>query len=250
MTWHRPARAGAAYAWFLDLDGTLVSIARSPEGVRVDRALRRIIESLHQAAGGAVALISGRAIADLDRLFSHVLLPAAGQHGIERRSASGRVVLDPGGHARLNGSRRRLAHAMARHPRLLLEDKGLSLALHYRGAPALAGYAHRLARAELKRLGRRFTLLPGKRVVEIRPAGRDKGRAVLEFMRERPFRGRIPVFVGDDRTDEYAFAVINRLGGFSVKVGSGPTSASWRLRDVAAVRAWLQRGRPAPALVK
>ena len=247
MTCPVPGRAARHdWAWFLDLDGTLVRLARTPGGVSVDGKLRRIIQTLYRSSGGAVALISGRSIADLDRLFSRTMLPAAGQHGSERRSARGRVALDPLGHARLSGSRRRLAAAMARHPRLLLEDKGLCLALHYRSAPALAGYAHRLARAEVRRLGRGFCLLAGQRVVEIRPAGRDKGRAILEFMREAPFRGRTPVFIGDDTTDEYGFAVVNRLGGCSVKVGSGPTGASFRLRDVAAVRGWLQRGRPVP----
>jgi trehalose 6-phosphate phosphatase len=125
---------------------------------------------------------------------------------------------------------------------LLLENKELSLALHYRRAPRLAAYAHRLARSLLPSLGHTFCLQRGKYVVEIRPAGKDKGAAVLEFMREPPFRGRTAVFVGDDLTDELGFRTVNRLGGHAVKVGRGATAARWRLRDVRAVREWLAEG--------
>lgn len=235
-----------SWAFFLDIDGTLVAIARSPGGVRIDRSLRRVIEALHQSAAGAVALITGRPIADVDRLFPGIRLAAAGQHGIERRTASGRVSLHPFPSRRLDAVRRRLTEAVARHPGLLLEDKGLSLALHYRMAPRLGGYAHRLARAQATRLGKAYCVQSGKRVVEIGPTGKDKGKAIQEFMTERPFRGRTPVFLGDDVTDEYGFVMVNHLGGLSIKVGPGPTAACWRLRDVAAVRAWLQHGRPTP----
>jgi trehalose 6-phosphate phosphatase len=233
----------AKRAWFLDLDGTLVAIARSPGGVRV-KAARHLMEDLHQSAGGAVAVITGRALADLDRLFPGISLAAAGQHGIERRRASGRVTVQGPPRRRLDQARHILAKAAAAHPRLLVEDKGLSLALHYRGAPRLAGLAHRVARRAAAQLGDRYCMQSGKRVIEIRPAGLDKGKAVLAFMRERPFRGRTPVFLGDDATDEYAFAVVNRLGGLSIKVGPGPTGARWRLSDVATVRRWLRSGRP------
>jgi trehalose 6-phosphate phosphatase len=166
--------------------------------------------------------------------------PNLGQHGIERRSASGRVHLHRLPSGQLDGARHRLGEAAGRHPGLILEDKGLSLALHYRKAPRLGGYAHRLARLEVARLGGSYCLQSGKLVVEIKPAGRDKGKAIEEFMSARPFRGRMPVFVGDDLTDEYGFVMVNRLGGHSVKVGPGLTAARWRLRDVEAVRAWLQ----------
>jgi trehalose 6-phosphate phosphatase len=230
-------------AWFLDLDGTLIAIARSPRSVRVGGA-RRLIEELHRSAGGAVALISGRPLADLDRLFPGTRFAAAGQHGIERRRVSGRVSVHGPARARLDRARRILGDAAAAHPRLLVEDKGLSLALHYRNAPRLGGYAHRLAGQVAVQLGDGYCVQSGKRVVEIRPAGRDKGKAVQAFMRERPFRGRTPVFLGDDSTDEYAFAVVNRLGGVSIKVGPGPTAACWRLRNVAAARQWILHGGP------
>lgn len=234
------------WAWFLDMDGTLVAIARSPGGVRIDRSLRRFIELLYRTTGGAVALITGRGIADVDRLFPGIRFPVAGQHGIERRGATGRLSIHPVSSRRLDGARLVLADVVARHPGLLLEDKGRSLALHYRKAPRLGGYAHRLARSLVRRLGAGYCIQSGKRVVEIRPTGKDKGKAVQEFMTEFPFQGRTPVFIGDDLTDEYAFRMVNRLGGHSVKVGAGPTAARWRLRDVAAVRGWLERGSPVP----
>ncbi len=232
---------GTTWAYFFDIDGTLIDIAASPDRVRPDHDLRQIIERLYRSTGGAVALISGRAIADIDRMFPGAGLPAAGQHGIERRDAVGRVSRHAFPSERLEEEHRRLAATVARHPGLLLEHKGLSLALHYRRAPRLGGFAHRLLRGSQSRLGTEYCLQGGKYVVELKPAGRDKGVAVLEFMQEEPFRGRMPVFLGDDVTDEYGFAMVNRLDGHSVKVGPGPTVARWRLRDVRAVRAWLER---------
>jgi trehalose 6-phosphate phosphatase len=227
------------WAYFVDIDGTLLDLAESPSGVRFDRALRDLIEALHRATGGAVAPISGRSIVDIDTLFDGLRLPAAGQHGIERRDATGRVTRHPFPAERLDWARDRLAAAAARHAGLLLEHKGLSLALHYRRAPRLAGYAHRLVRSLAPRLGAQYSIQKGKRIVELKPAGKDKGAAVLEFMDEEPFRGRTAVFVGDDVTDEYGFAAVNRLGGHSIKVGPGRTAARFRLRDVEAVRVWL-----------
>lgn len=230
------------WAFFFDIDGTLVDFADTPAGVRVDHAMQRLIVRLHESAGGAVALISGRSIVDIDRLFPQILLPAAGQHGAERRDSQGRVSYHAFPSQRLERAHRQLAHAVEEHPGLLLEHKGLSLALHYRRAPHLAGYAHRVARSTLHRLGARYCLQSGKSVVELKPTGKDKGVAIQEFMQEAPFRSRIPVFVGDDATDEFGFAMVNRLQGHSVKVGPGSTVAAFRLRDVNLVRAWLEGG--------
>lgn len=233
------------WAYFFDIDGTLVAIADSPARVRVDDALRRLIAALHRSAGGAVALVSGRAIADIDALFKGSRLPVAGQHGAERRDASGMVSRRARSAAGFPQVRSELASLVERHPSLLLEDKGLSLALHYRAAPRLGGLVHRVMRGLHARHRKDLHLVAGKRVVELLPAGSDKGAAVLRFMREQPFRGRTPVFVGDDVTDEAAFVSVNRLDGHSVKVGAGPTAARWRLADVAAVRRWLESRSPA-----
>jgi len=230
------------WAYFLDLDGTLLEFRDAGRAVRADGRLRALIAGLHRATGGAVAVISGRAIADIDRLLGKagLRLPVAGQHGTERRDAGGRLTRHAFPARRLDWAQARLAEAIAGRPGLWLEHKGLSLALHYRRAPRLAGYIHRLVRSLEPRLGPKFGIQAGKRVVEVKPAGRDKGAAVAAFMREAPFRGRTPVFVGDDLTDEFGFATVNRLAGHSIKVGPGPTSATWRLRDVAAARAWLE----------
>ena len=230
------------WAYFFDIDGTLVDLSDSPTGTSLDADPRQLIEALSRAAAGAVALISGRSIADIDRMAHDLRLPAAGQHGIERRNAAGRMSRHAFPAEQLDGVRRELAAAVARHHALVLEDKGLSLALHYRRAPRLGGFAHRLMRSLATRVGAQYCVQAGKRVVEMKPAGKDKGVAVQEFMQEEPFRGRTPVFVGDDSTDEYGFATVNRLHGHSVKVGPGRTAARWRLRDVRAVQAWLQQG--------
>ena len=235
-----------SWAYFFDFDGTLVHIAESPGEVEIDTSMRQMIKSLHRTAGGAVALITGRGIADVDRLFPGIRLAVAGQHGIERRDASGGMSHHRFPSERLDTVRHRLGEVVARHPKLVLEDKGLSLALHYRRSPELAGYAHRLVRSLVAGLGRSYCVQSGKRVVEIRPTGRDKGTAIQEFMMERPFQGRTPMFLGDDVTDEFGFAMVNRLGGYSVKVGPGTTKAHWRLPNVTAVHSWLQHGHPTP----
>lgn len=230
------------WAWFFDLDGTLIEIADVPSGVRVDAEVRALIGDLATAADGAVAVITGRPISDIDHLFPDVRLPAAGQHGVERRNAMGQVTRHAFPVGALDMARRTLNSIVVRHPALLLEDKGMSLAVHYRQAPALASFAHRIMRAVQTRAGAAFCVQAGKRVVELKPCGRDKGDAIAAFMDELPFHGRLPVFVGDDATDELGFDVVNRLGGISVKVGGGRTRASWQLRDVTAVRQWLTQG--------
>ena len=229
----------ADWALFLDIDGTLLEHAERPDAVRPGEPVVRLLEELQRAGGGALALISGRAVADIDALFAPLKLPVAGQHGIERRDASGRVHRHALPSAALRGVAARIGEFAARHPGLLFEDKGLNLALHYRLAPQLAGAAQATLREAAAQLGAGFELLHGKMVVELKPSGRDKGGAIEDFMREAPFAGRRPVFVGDDQTDEYGFGVVNRLGGESVKVGAGPTAARWRIPDAPSVRAWL-----------
>jgi trehalose 6-phosphate phosphatase len=235
-----PAPA-ALWAYFFDVDGTLAEIERAPVDVRVDPVLRRRIEDLFVSSHGALAFISGRTIAEIDALFPHTAIPVAGQHGAERRDPQGVLVRDAVPVPRLDLLRARLDRAAREYPGLCFEDKGVSLAIHYRNAPGLAGFVHRLARTLSTECGPDIVVLRGKRVVELLPAGANKGRAVLAFLSEPPFRGRLPVFVGDDMSDEAAFAIVNRLGGCSVKVGRGPTAARWRLPNVTAVGAWLAR---------
>ena len=228
-----------SWAFFLDIDGTLLELVERPDLVRVDPALVKLLGGLQQAAGGALALISGRSVADVDALFAPLELPVAGQHGIERRDAAGRVhrhalPLEP-----LRRAAARLHGFAAAHPGLLLEDKGNSLALHYRQAPQLAEVARAELEAVAAGLGDEFELQAGKMVFELKPGGRDKGIVIEEFMREAPFRGRTPVFVGDDLTDEYGFEVVNRMRGHAIKVGADRSAARWRLAGTQVVRAWL-----------
>jgi trehalose 6-phosphate phosphatase len=227
-------------ALFLDIDGTLLDIAPTPERVRVDPSLAALLPAVATLLDGAVALVTGRSIRNTDRLFGELVLPVAGQHGCERRDATGTLHLHAANTATLARLRLLIAEFAARHEGLRLEDKGASLALHYRAVPHLASHVHQVLRAQFSAaLGEGFRLQPGKRLLEVRPEGRDKGTAIRDFMNEPPFRGRVPVFVGDDRGDEHGFAVVRSLGGIAVKVGPGKTLANHRLPDVAAVRDWL-----------
>ena len=236
-----PPLPAADWAFFLDIDGTLLEHADTPDAVRVDGAMRTLLADLQAGAGGALALISGRSVADIDRLFAPLVLPAAGQHGAERRDAAGRMHCHAFDEQPVRRAAKRLAAFAAAHPGLLLEDKGHSLALHYRLAPQLEGEARALVDEVLAGLGAGFELQRGKMVLELKAGGRDKGSAIAEFMAEAPFRGRVPVFVGDDLTDEFGFGVVNAMGGVSVKVGEGASQARWRIADAAEVRAWLGR---------
>jgi trehalose 6-phosphate phosphatase len=235
---HLPPAARCDWAYFFDVDGTLVDFADTPAAVRVSEHLRDLLRELYQCSGGAVALMTGRPIIEIDALFPGVRLPVAGQHGAERRDAAGRATRHEPTQD-LTPVRRRLAQAIFDKPGLLLEDKGLSLALHYRRIPGLAGFVHQTMEALLPDLQGDYCLQQGKTVVELKPTGKDKGRAVLEFMDEAPFAGRTPVFVGDDATDEFGFVTVNELGGLSIKVGVGVTAARWRLDNVKAVQQWL-----------
>lgn len=226
-------------ALFLDVDGTLLEHVAQPRDLRVEASLLRLLGELSAACGGALALISGRSIEDIDRLLAPLALPAAGLHGTELRLAGGTrrshtPALDRLGHAAAD-----LVHLTAAHEGLVCENKGMALALHYRMAPHLQDLALRHMQQLAAALGAEFELQEGKFVVEIKPSGRDKGTAIVEFMNEAPFAGRLPVFVGDDLTDEFGFKAVNDMGGHSVKVGAGDTVARWRLADTGAVLAWL-----------
>ncbi len=235
-----PPLPGGGYAVFLDIDGTLLDLAPTPDAVRVDPALASLLPRVRRALGSALALITGRSITDVDRLFPGLRMAVAGQHGCERRDAYGTLHLHARGSATLQTLRSLFTEFARTHDGLLLEDKGATLALHYRKAPQLAAHVHKTLRETVEASGTKtYQLQPGKRILELRPGNRDKGTAIRDFMAERPFKGRCPVFIGDDRADEHGFALINAIGGWSVKVGPGGTCARYRLPDVIAVRAWL-----------
>lgn len=239
-----PPAFSRKWALFLDIDGTLIEFEDRPDAVRIDEGLMELLRGLCAATDGAVALISGRSVKEIDRLFAPLPLPlpAAGQHGAERRSADGTLHLHAPVIERMHEAADRLSRFAARHRGLIVENKGMSLALHYRLAPKLRKLAEAKMRALAAHLGPEYGLQEGKQVLELKPSGRDKGTAIEEFMLEPPFAGRVPVFIGDDLTDEFGFACVNRLGGHSVKVGSGGSVAAWCVADAAAVRRWLRSG--------
>lgn len=224
-------------ALFLDFDGTMVDIAPQPHAVLVPQPLIAAVRSLHALLGGAVAVISGRPIAQIDSFLLPLRLPVAGVHGAERRGADGTVVLlqaEP--LDRVEHVARALA---ARHPGLIVETKRGSLALHYRQAPELQDEVL-LAMQEAVDASPGVTLLRGKMVAEAKPGGASKGTAIEDFLREPPFAGRTPVFIGDDVTDEAGFSTVQRHGGVGIKVGEGDTVAWRRLPDPAALRGELE----------
>ena len=186
----------------------------------VDPDLADLLERLRSALSGAVALVSGRPIAELDRIFAPRVWPAAGVHGLERRDALGtrhlRHVVDEG---MLAVARYRLRRLSEHLPGTLFEDKGLTVALHYRQVPQHAPRIRREARRIADELGGDFQVLEGRKVVELRPGGATKADAVRDFLREAPFAGRRPVYIGDDITDAEALREAERLGGVSVAVG-------------------------------
>jgi len=227
------------WAFFLDIDGTLLEIAVTPKAVHTARADCRLVAALYDKAGGALALVSGRSLNMIDELFSPMKLPAAGQHGVERRDARGRVQRPSFPAELLARAAEPLRLFAARHDGLVFEDKGYSMALHYRLAPRLASAAHAVVREAARSAGGGMEVQRGKMVAELKPSGHDKGRAIEAFMRERPFAGRVPVFLGDDLTDEHGFRVVDRMGGHAIKVGPGATAARWRLPNPSAARRWL-----------
>jgi trehalose 6-phosphate phosphatase len=231
---------GRSWALFLDIDGTLLEIAATPQAVHPARADTKLIAALYEKTEGALALVSGRSLAKIDELFSPLRLPAAGQHGVERRDARGRVSRPSFQADVLARAAQQIADFAGRHAGLVFEHKGYSMALHYRLAPRLAGAAHAVVREAARTVGNGVEVQAGKMVAELKLAGHDKGRAIDAFMNEKPFAGRIPVFLGDDLTDEDGFRVVQRLGGHAIKIGAGPTVAPWRLLNPAAARAWLQ----------
>ncbi len=236
-----PELHAGAIALFLDVDGTLVEIEREPGAVHVPARLCQILSDLQRATEGALALVSGRSLAQLDRLFGPLCLHAAGLHGLERRNLGTGVVRAKPDPLVFEAARARLAAFAERHPGVLLEDKGLTLALHYRNAPAQEGAARATAEAAVAASHGALVLLAGKMVLELKPPGCDKGRAIAAFMGEAPFAGRQPVFAGDDVTDEAGFEVVNGLGGVTIRIGAdaAPTAARHGQPDVRAMQSWL-----------
>lgn len=224
-------------ALFLDFDGTMVDIAPQPHAVHVPQPLLTLLQDLDRYLKGAVAVISGRPIQQLDAFLDPLKLAVAGVHGAERRGADGRMhLLDTHPFDPVEEAACTLA---AEHPGLLVENKRGSLALHYRQRPELEELCLRTMQAAVDAVPG-MTLLRGKMVAEAKPGGATKGLAIEAFLAEAPFAGRTPVFIGDDVTDEAGFSTVQRLGGVGIKVGEGATVATRRLADPLALRRELQ----------
>lgn len=189
---------------------------------------------------GALALVSGRTVASIDRLFAPSMFAAAGQHGFERRNHAGQLWQGAIDAQVLAAARAMLQTVQARHRGVQLEDKGGNLALHYRSAPQLRDDLHAELLAVQQQFAAHLELVPGKYALELVSAGHSKRTAIEAFMREAPFAGRTPVFIGDDVADEAGFAAVNELGGYSIRVGDAAhTVARYRFSNVTAVLDWL-----------
>ncbi len=231
-----PPWPDAGAALFFDFDGTLAPIAPSPETVQLDAGVPTRLRLLTERLGGAVAVVSGRPVAEIDHFLAPLLLPVAGVHGAERRGLDGflRRVAAPS----LDAAQTAVEPLLRADPRLRLERKPGAMALHYRAAPEREDDCI-AAMTEAAQRVTGMALLCGKMVVELKPRRAGKGLALKGFLDERPFRLRRPWMFGDDVTDESAFEVVLALGGVAVKVGEGETLAPYRLANPAELLAWM-----------
>lgn len=232
-----PAVPVERLALFLDLDGTLAPLAETPDAVGPVRSRSDLLHALVRSLGGRVAILSGRTIADVDRILERSVAAVAGIHGLERRTSAGGLRRNETPDA-LRALRDTIDRFAARRSGLLIEDKGLSLAVHYRHRPADA--AEIVALTERLAADAGLVVQRGHMVSEIRAPGPNKGDAVAAFMKEPPFAGSVPFVVGDDLTDEAAFERVAEFGGIGVLVGTErPTAASYRLAGVGEALSWL-----------
>lgn len=233
-----PAAPGRT-ALFLDIDGTLLDIAPLPDAVAVPATLIETLRRLHAALDGAVAFVSGRMLEEIDRLFVPLRFDAAAEHGAVLRL--GGVEQDqPEVDAAVLAIREAAEDFVARRPGLMFEAKRHCFAVHYRLCPERQHEIRRFLAAAIAPFEGRFELLAGKMVWEVRPRGVSKGAAIARMLEHAPYRGRHPVFAGDDRTDEDGFAFVTRAGGTGLRVGNGPPGSTERvLASPGALRAWL-----------
>jgi trehalose 6-phosphate phosphatase len=229
-------------AILLDIDGTLLDLAPTPREVWVPPGLRETLNGLHGRTSGALALVSGRSLNDIDLIFAPEQFPAVGGHGAEMRLSIDSEAVATHAPPMDKELKRRLAAIAQLSPGILLEDKGYSLALHYRLAPhaETAIYeAVSLIRADLPNAP--IEIMPGKCVCEIKPSGFNKASGVVELMTHEPFRGRRPIFIGDDVTDESVFAIMPELGGLAFSVGRRAAGVDGHFDEPRDVREFLAR---------
>jgi trehalose 6-phosphate phosphatase len=228
-------------AILLDIDGTLLDLAPTPRQVFASRALRETLARLSTRTGGALAFVSGRPVVELDLIFAPLQLPAIGGHGAEMRLSPGKSngklqppSLDP-------RVKQRFASIAQLGPGILLEDKGYSLALHYRLVPEKETLVReKAAEIQASLPSQSIEILPGKLMLEIKPSGFTKGTAVRELMAHAPFAGRRPIFIGDDITDATVFEIMPEFDGVSASVGDVP-GATYSFEHPSEVRRWLDQ---------
>jgi len=227
-------------AILLDIDGTLLDLAPTPREVWVPPGLAKTLERLHQRTGGALALVSGRSLNDIDLIFAPKQFPGVGGHGAEMRVSIESESVATHAPPMDKELKLRLAAIARLSPGILLEDKGYSLALHYRLAPHAEKAIYEavsLIRADLPNAP--IEVLPGKCVCEIKHSGFTKATGVLELMNHEPFKGRRPFFIGDDVTDESVFAIMPDLRGLSFSVGRRSKGVAGHFDEPSDVREWL-----------
>lgn len=225
------------WALFLDFDGTLVDLAPTPETIVVPPRLPPLLRALLARFDGAVAVVTGRSLSDLDRHLGSKL-PASGQHGAQWRSQPDQAPIERSVPA-LEAVRRRVKELTDARPGLIVEDKGATLAVHYRNEPEAGERVNALLDELARASAGALEVVMGKCVCEVRPVGVNKGAALEAFLRAPPFSGRRPLMVGDDVTDEAGFDTALRAGGAAIKVGEGESCAPWRLSTPDDVRVWL-----------
>jgi trehalose 6-phosphate phosphatase len=224
---------------FLDVDGTLIELTETPFDTQASDELKAVLKEVEERLGGALALVSGRSIEYLDALFAPLRLPSAGLHGIERRKATGAMHGASFADAQLDRVRAALREFVQARPGTLLEDKGRTVAVHYRMAPQFEPEVREAVTEVAAALGMNYHVQAGSMMLEIKPRGFNKGGAVKAFMQEPPFSGRRPVYVGDDLTDLDGFRAVEALGGVWIAVGDR-VEGQYRLDDPASVRQWLK----------
>jgi trehalose 6-phosphate phosphatase len=229
-------------ALLLDIDGTLLDLAPTPREVWVPPGLATTLNRLHEKTSGALALVSGRSLNDIDLIFAPAQFPAVGGHGAEMRISIDSEAVATHAPPMDKELKRRLAAIAKLSPGILLEDKGYSLALHYRLAPHAEKAIYEavsLIRADLPNA--LIEVLPGKCVCEIKHSGFNKASGVIELMNHEPFKGRRPIFIGDDVTDDTVFAIIPDFGGLAFSVGRRAQGVADHFDEPRDVREWLAR---------
>lgn len=226
------------YAFFFDIDGTLASLQATPEAVSIPASVMTDLKQLTQEVGGAVAFVSGRPLSQIDTLTHPLQGAAAGIHGAEIRTFNAELTTTHVDAQQLGEIEQQLSREIASLSGVRLEKKGIAFALHYRQAPTAQQVLQRLADAIVERYPD-FKVQAGKCVWEIKPRACDKGKAIHFLMQTPPFTNRIPVFVGDDVTDEAGFQYVNRQQGISIKIGRGESEATHRMNNVTALYQWL-----------